>query len=77
MSFTETVKSTAPAFTLILSGLLLGKIDYQIDQIEKKSYIPIQLQFLNFSGEKTSFMMKLSTLPGYSTVFRNSLYNRH
>jgi len=37
VSFTETVKSTAPAFTLILSGLLLG--------------------------EKTSFMMKLSTLP--------------
>jgi len=37
VSFTETVKSTAPAFTLILSSLLLG--------------------------EKTTLMMKLSTLP--------------
>merc|ERR1711974_335692 len=37
VSFTETVKSTAPAFTLILSSLILG--------------------------EKTSLMMKLSTLP--------------
>ena len=26
VSFTETVKSTAPAFTLVLSSLLLGKI---------------------------------------------------
>jgi len=37
VSFTETVKSTAPAFTLVLSSLLLG--------------------------EKTTRMMKLSTLP--------------
>jgi len=37
VSFTETVKSTAPAFTLILSSFLLG--------------------------EKTTLMMKLSTLP--------------
>ena len=26
VSFTETVKSTAPAFTLVLSSLLLGEI---------------------------------------------------
>ena len=52
MSFTETVKSTAPAFTLILSGLLLGKIDYQIDQIEKKILHTYTVTILKFFRRK-------------------------
>jgi len=61
VSFTETVKSTAPAFTLILSGLLLGKFDYQLINIEK-NYLCRNISY-NFAGEKTTLLMKLSTLP--------------
>ncbi len=58
VSFTETVKSTAPAFTMIISSLLLGKNNLKIFM---EKYI---LEFhIFFAGEKTSTLVKISIIP--------------
>ena len=57
VSFTETVKSTAPAFTLIISAILLGtkNCPFLLTKCSTKYRLPL--------GEQTSMMVKLSILP--------------
>ena len=68
VSFTETVKSTAPAFTLLISSLILGWlqtyniiiINFKIIHVLHKTKIYFSKKFL---GEKTNLMVKISILP--------------
>ena len=72
ISFTETVKSTAPAFTVIISRMLLGKFHWNTKSIIpyiKFNYNSLKLNFVIFSmifcilGEITGYYVKLSLIP--------------
>ena len=72
ISFTETVKSTAPAFTVIISRMLLGKFCYIGDffvSTQKTFYISyllfccFRLLISRILGEITGYYVKLSLIP--------------
>jgi len=54
VSFTETVKSSAPAFTVLISRLLIG---------ERHVKPAVNPHFFAFSGEVTGLYVNLSLLP--------------
>ena len=73
ISFTETVKSTAPAFTVIISRMLLGKfiaytnffstVEIFVKWIDYFWIWSFSLQWIWIIGEVTGYYVKLSLIP--------------
>jgi len=59
VSFTETVKSTAPAFTVVLARLIVGKFQFCC---ESKQHLVLKKVY-EILGEVTGTLVKLSLIP--------------
>ncbi len=64
VSFTETIKSSAPIFTVLISKLILGKRTSVLFRVRNRRRRPLTRRvFLVFSGEETGFYVNMSLIP--------------
>lgn len=62
VSFTETIKSSAPIFTVIIAGIFTGRFFFIYLKSKLNQQIFINLKF-ELSGEKTGLYVNLSLIP--------------